>query len=1036
MRKPNYINDEIIKTIDMIAGAKDSQLGFDKTIIGKIISISNSEIGEYWIEYQETRFKAYASTINPNVVYQVGSSVYIKVPGGDFSNKKIIEGIANSGTGLMEFFNYEPDELKEVWEFYNDTNTYEILAGATKENIYYEKVIYNNETEKIDTNFKNVFESYPNLRISAEFKTDFHGDPQYGNYGLLIEFYTIDEEGSADKNKTFTVRLDVSNFSGSLWEYFTFSPQYAVYKVTNTKLANLKKITFFQEKLVYDKIGNEINDTKPNIFIRNIKMTLNDIQEATGSLYEYGIIPVGGKGVTFDYNSDSITFQAYLTYAKQNILKNNTAQVFWFKQNPEVTVGHEKYNTYAGPGWQEITDLNKVDFNLLKLKGADIYDKEDIRVVMVYEQSKTFIVDKTLMNRSMPRFSIIKKIENDGTYLQLLDGFPEDSKKDTVADWYVLLDDGKYEKCNTELTNKIKINEYMLHSTAKFTAWIEVKDNVKDVTFKVPYNYQYINENQKNSVNAVFAGPDTFLYDESGRITFSESQKEMLINTTITLGQNTVIKSITWKGPDDIILTQIGATNQKSMLMNLWVDNENTIHFHIRQNYNMTYTKNTITIIIETVDGNTFSFNKVINFVKQGEQGSSGTAYSLVIEQCDKDGNEIPYQPMIYGIDKTWSPIYLRPQLYLNGDAIKDGETLNGKTYHIDFNTQKIGVKANVYEKESSDGATLKTDYYEVVGIESDGPQKEQQGQYFIRFVATVCDNNENKNINTISYYHPIMIGVGFIQPSDLVINNLPNTVIYSAAGDEPNYNSQPIDLEYAGKQQTNFTTPTSLTPNTLSITTSSSYGYYIFPTTNYTGANFPTSNSGEKFKPMGAYRIDLTSFGSETYIIQPVVMILSTELTKKLNGYDGSSVLATDEIAVENTKELVNVTGVGDVGGSTDVEGNFTKDTIKNGAIIGKDEDKERTGFYLYDKDGTPVSYLTSDGNSYFNNGMLKLFEKGWSLGKGIDIKVEEDAGGNETFEIKDFLTIKRNKEGKVNLSLSELFLEQIKDYLTKEGS
>jgi hypothetical protein len=51
MRKPNYINDEIIKTIDMIAGAKDSQLGFDKTIVGKIVSISNSEIGEYWIEY-------------------------------------------------------------------------------------------------------------------------------------------------------------------------------------------------------------------------------------------------------------------------------------------------------------------------------------------------------------------------------------------------------------------------------------------------------------------------------------------------------------------------------------------------------------------------------------------------------------------------------------------------------------------------------------------------------------------------------------------------------------------------------------------------------------------------------------------------------------------------------------------------------------------------------------------------------------------------------------------------------------------------
>jgi hypothetical protein len=90
-------------------------------------------------------------------------------------------------------FNYEKDDLKEVWGFFEDTETYSILAGARKDNIYYEKVIYENKTEKIDENFKNVFESYPNIKISAEFKTDFHGDPQYGNYGLLIEFYTIDE---------------------------------------------------------------------------------------------------------------------------------------------------------------------------------------------------------------------------------------------------------------------------------------------------------------------------------------------------------------------------------------------------------------------------------------------------------------------------------------------------------------------------------------------------------------------------------------------------------------------------------------------------------------------------------------------------------------------------------------------------------------------------------------------------------------------------------------------------------------------------
>ena len=1012
----------------MIAGARDNQLGFDKTVIGKIISISNAEIGEYWVEYQEGRFKAYASTINPETVYQAGSSVYIKIPSGDFSNKKIIEGIANLGSGLVDVFDYEREDLKEVWGFFEDTETYSILAGAQKDNIYYEKVIYENETEKVDTSFKNVFESYPNIKISAEFKTDFHGDPQYGNYGLLIEFYTVDEEGTSNKNKTFTLRLDIANFSGSLWEYYIFSPQYAVYQITTAKLSNIKKITFFQENLNYDKIGNEINDSKPNIFVRNIRMTLNDIVQDNGTLYDYGIIPVGGKGVTFLNNSDSITFQAYLTYAKKDILTQNNCQVLWFKQNPEVVIGHQDYNSYAGPGWKQITDIDKIDFNLLRLKGTDIYDKENIRAIIIYNQSKTFIIDKTLTNNSMPRFSIIKKTETDGTYLYLLDGFPEDKDKPTIADWYVLLDDGKYLKCNSELTEKIKINDYMLHSKATFTAWIEVKDNQTDTTFKVPYNYIYINDNEKNSVNIVFAGPDTFLYNDVGAITYSEASREMLIIPTITLGQNTVIKSITWKGPEDLILTSIPFSNENSMLLSLWVDNENIIHFHIRQSYNMTKTKNTITAIIETVDGNTFSFNKVINFVKQGEQGTGGTSYTLVIEQCDKDGNEISYSPLIYGYDNSWSTIYLRPQMYLNGDAINDGDDVkdtNNNKYSITYQIQRIGVSAEIYTKTTADGASVSTNYYEVTGIEENGPQTAQQGQYFIRFVATV---NDGKNTNTISYYHPILIGVGYIQADDLIINNLPNTVVYSSTGDSPTYNSQPIDVEYNGQQQTYFSVPTSLTPNNISITTSSSIEYFLYPTTNYTGANF-SIDSNEIQKPMGAIKLALTGFGKETYIIQPIVMVLSTELTKRLEQYDGSSIIAVDEEDTTQTTEMTQVSGVGNLGSSVDADGNFTKDTIKNGTIISKDSKKDRTGLYTYDEEGVPNNFITSDGQASFGNGLLHISNMEALFGKGEALRIGIDDIGNSVFEIKNVMTITTDKEGKVNYSFSDVFIEQIKE-------
>ena len=51
VKKPNYISDELIKTIDIIATARDNELAFDKTIIAEVITLNNAETGEYYVEY-------------------------------------------------------------------------------------------------------------------------------------------------------------------------------------------------------------------------------------------------------------------------------------------------------------------------------------------------------------------------------------------------------------------------------------------------------------------------------------------------------------------------------------------------------------------------------------------------------------------------------------------------------------------------------------------------------------------------------------------------------------------------------------------------------------------------------------------------------------------------------------------------------------------------------------------------------------------------------------------------------------------------
>jgi hypothetical protein len=62
----------------------------DSTIDGEIKSVVNVDIGQYKVEYQGNVFDAYSS--DPLSVYKVGEQVYVLVPQGDFSKRKVILG--------------------------------------------------------------------------------------------------------------------------------------------------------------------------------------------------------------------------------------------------------------------------------------------------------------------------------------------------------------------------------------------------------------------------------------------------------------------------------------------------------------------------------------------------------------------------------------------------------------------------------------------------------------------------------------------------------------------------------------------------------------------------------------------------------------------------------------------------------------------------------------------------------------------------------------------------------------------------------
>jgi hypothetical protein len=106
--------------------------------------------------------------------------------------------------------------------------------------------------------------------------------------------------------------------------------------------------------------------------------------------------------------------------------------------------GDKRYHPHAGSGWEEITDPELVNFNVLTVRGVDVYQKLDIKFVVVYNNSLIFNKEITLYKKYNNRFAITQTESAEGTFLNLLDA----KNKVKEVYWYSLLEDGTYSLCN------------------------------------------------------------------------------------------------------------------------------------------------------------------------------------------------------------------------------------------------------------------------------------------------------------------------------------------------------------------------------------------------------------------------------------------------------------------------------------------------------------------------------------------------------------------------------------------------------------
>ena len=317
----NTIAEQLLSAIDTVVDGHISQLKFDKTIQAEIEKIVNLDTGEYKIKYTgSSNISAFANDLKTK--YKVGDIVYVTVPEGDFSNKKLITGMATSSALTYGQMLELENSIEEVSQnLVNKSISGGVVAGAPISSALGSKVLYT--TTAADGLFQQYSKDYKYLQIQGSFLTQFHNQHSKGNYGLEVVFFT-------KSGTPVTYQFDISAFNGNPYGFSVYSPQSIVIEAQQGYLTGIKSIKLFQENFDYDQyvedgvVTTKKNTTVANIFVKDVSVKFVNIVDLTDNLYYLNI--AAPQGYVFTNNITSLDLVARLIYQGEKIMNESSCE--------------------------------------------------------------------------------------------------------------------------------------------------------------------------------------------------------------------------------------------------------------------------------------------------------------------------------------------------------------------------------------------------------------------------------------------------------------------------------------------------------------------------------------------------------------------------------------------------------------------------------------------------------------------------------------------------------------------------------------
>lgn len=317
----NY-NEILCQAIDNIVTNRLKDIAFDKTIICEIIDDKDSNNGKYIVTDGSIKFDAYSEATK----YRNGTSVYVTIPQGDYSNKKLIvsKSIANEEDSSTDAYispletvvNMSNNLVKEPIEA-------SILANGSTLNSLLWRINLRESNTSIDIQNNSI---YNTLGISVKFKSNFQNkDLRQGNYGLRLDLFT----DSSDEDYTVhSLYLDTADMFGDPYNFLTYFTQEKKFDISNLNTIWGMNLYLYQKQnfKYFDGENLELKDYP-------ITYTMGDaIYPMRDNIFVTDInIFFGNDTIKIPDNTFEIYTPDRLTYSLENKQKNIYS--IWYNKN-------------------------------------------------------------------------------------------------------------------------------------------------------------------------------------------------------------------------------------------------------------------------------------------------------------------------------------------------------------------------------------------------------------------------------------------------------------------------------------------------------------------------------------------------------------------------------------------------------------------------------------------------------------------------------------------------------------------------------